>query len=73
MKTQCNCTLRYTDMVSSLAGVGEDPNQLTEYGEAPLCVAAHKAQGLVVAELLARDNIDPNIKVVLQKVPSEGS
>ena len=48
---------RYTDMVNELATVGEDPNQFNEYGEAPLCVAADKGLGMVVAELLQRDNI----------------
>ena len=50
-------TDRYTDMVNELATVGEDPNQFNEYGEAPLCVAADKGLGMVVAELLQRDNI----------------
>ena len=50
-------TVRYTDMVNELATVGEDPNQFNEYGEAPLCVAADKGLGMVVAELLQRDNI----------------
>ena len=49
--------VRYTDMVNELATVGEDPNQFNEYGEAPLCVAADKGLGMVVAELLQRDNI----------------
>ena len=44
-------------MVNELATVGEDPNQFNEYGEAPLCVAADKGLGMVVAELLQRDNI----------------
>ena len=48
---------RYTDMVNELATVGDDPNQFNEYGEAPLCVAADKGLGMVVAELLQRDNI----------------
>lgn len=52
----------YTDMVNELETVGEDPNQFNEYGEAPLCVAAYKAQGMVVAELLQRENISVNIK-----------
>lgn len=52
----------YTDMVNELATVGEDPNQFNEYGEAPLCVAADKGLGMVVAELLQRDNIQVNIK-----------
>ena len=34
--------LRYTDMVNSLATVGEDPNQLNQFGEAPLCMAAYR-------------------------------
>ena len=54
--------LRYTDMVNELATVGDDPNQFNEYGEAPLCVAADKGLGMVVAELLQRDNIKVNIK-----------
>ena len=49
--------VRYTDMVNELATVGDDPNQFNEYGEAPLCVAADKGLGMVVAELLQRDNI----------------
>ena len=53
---------RYTDMINELATVGEDPNQFNEYGEAPLCVAADKGLGMVVAELLQRDNIKVNIK-----------
>ena len=53
---------RYTDMVNELETVGEDPNQFNEYGEAPLCVAAYKAQGMVVAELLQRETIKVNIK-----------
>ena len=48
---------RYTDMVNELETVGDDPNQFNEYGEAPLCVAADKGLGMVVAELLQRDNI----------------
>ena len=44
-------------MVNELATLGSDPNQLNEFGEAPLCVAAYKAQGLVVEELLQRQNI----------------
>jgi len=52
----------YTDMVNELATVGDDPNQFNEYGEAPLCVAADKGLGMVVAELLQRDNIKVNIK-----------
>ena len=49
-------------MVNELATLGSDPNQLNEFGEAPLCVAAYKAQGLVVEELLQRQNIQVNIK-----------
>lgn len=56
------CLCRYTDMVNELETVGDDPNQFNEYGEAPLCVAAYKAQGMVVAELLQRENIKVNIK-----------
>jgi len=52
----------YTDMVNDLATVGDDPNQFNEFGEAPLCVAAYKGQGMVVAELLQRDSILVNIK-----------
>jgi len=52
----------YTDMVNELAAVGDDPNELNEFGEPPLCVAAHKAQGVVVADLLQRKNIQVNIK-----------
>ena len=44
-------------MVNELAAVGDDPNELNEFGEPPLCVAAHKAQGVVVADLLQRKNI----------------
>ena len=33
---------RYTDMVNELATLGDDPNHLNEFGEAPLCVAAFK-------------------------------
>ena len=36
------CVLRYTDMVNSLATVGEDPNQINQFGEAPLCMAAYR-------------------------------
>ena len=35
-------TPRYTDMVNELATLGDDPNHLNEFGEAPLCVAAFK-------------------------------
>ena len=49
-------------MVNDLATVGEDPNQFNEFGEAPLCVAAYKGQGMVVVELLQRDSIIVNIK-----------
>ena len=49
-------------MINELATVGEDPNQFNEFGEAPLCVAADKGLGMVVAELLQRDNIKVNIK-----------
>ena len=49
-------------MLDFLVSVGNDPNKLNQYGEAPLCLAAFKSQGLVVSELLARDNIDVNIK-----------
>ena len=49
-------------MVNDLATVGDDPNQFNEFGEAPLCVAAYKGQGMVVAELLQRDSILVNIK-----------
>lgn len=52
----------YTDMVNSLATLGEDPNQLNQFGEAPLCMAAYRAQGLIVEELLQRENINVNIK-----------
>jgi len=52
----------YTDMINELATVGEDPNQFNEFGEAPLCVAADKGLGMVVAQLLERDNIKVNIK-----------
>ena len=48
---------RYTDMVNELATLGDDPNTLNEFGEAPLCVAAYKAQGMVVEELLQKENI----------------
>merc|ERR1719233_788304 len=47
----------YTDMVNELATLGDDPNTFNEFGEAPLCVAAYKAQGMVVEELLQRENI----------------
>jgi hypothetical protein len=36
---------RYTDMVNSLATVGEDPNQLNQFGEAILCMAAYRWVG----------------------------
>ena len=49
-------------MVNDLATVGDDPNQFNDYGEAPLCVAAYKGQGMVVAELLQRESIIVNIK-----------
>merc|ERR1719233_2727257 len=52
----------YTDMVNELATLGDDPNTFNEFGEAPLCVAAYKAQGMVVEELLQRENIKVNIK-----------
>lgn len=52
----------YTDMVNELATLGDDPNTLNEFGEAPLCVAAYKAQGMVVEELLQKENIRVNIK-----------
>jgi len=52
----------YTDMVNELATLGDDPNTFNEFGEAPLCVAAYKAQGMVVEELLQRENIQVNIK-----------
>jgi len=52
----------YTDMINELATVGDDPNQYNEYGEAPLCVAADKGLGMVVSELLQRENIKVNIK-----------
>ena len=44
-------------MVNELATLGDDPNHLNEFGEAPLCVAAYKAQGMVVEELLQKENI----------------
>ena len=44
-------------MVNELATLGDDPNTFNEFGEAPLCVAAYKAQGMVVEELLQRENI----------------
>ena len=44
-------------MVNELATLGDDPNHLNEFGEAPLCVASYKAQGMVVEELLQKDNI----------------
>ena len=50
-------------MVNELAAVGDDPNELNEFGEPPLCVAAHKAQGVVVADLLQRKNIQVNFFV----------
>eukprot|EP00092_Neocalanus_flemingeri_P031758 GFUD01034498.1.p1 GENE.GFUD01034498.1~~GFUD01034498.1.p1 ORF type:complete len:389 (+),score=63.87 GFUD01034498.1:152-1318(+) len=52
----------YTDMVNELATLGDDPNHLNDFGEAPLCVAAYKAQGMVVEELLQKENIKVNIK-----------
>ena len=61
-QTVMNGCCRYTDMVNDLATVGEDPNQFNEFGEAPLCVAAYKGQGMVVVELLQRDSIIVNIK-----------
>jgi len=59
---QTNTKQWYTDMVNVLESVGDDPNLLDEFGEAPLCVAAHRAQGVVVEELLQRINIKVNIK-----------
>ncbi|XP_023324278.1 GA-binding protein subunit beta-1 isoform X2 [Eurytemora carolleeae] len=52
----------YTDMINSLAALGSDPNQLNQFGEAPLCMASYRAQGLIVQELLQRENINANIK-----------
>ena len=53
---------RYHDMVNELATLGDDPNVVNEFGEPPLCVAAHKAQGVVVANLLQRENINVRIR-----------
>jgi len=47
------------DILEDLSG---DPNRLNRYGEAPLCIAAFKSQGLLVSELLKLDNIKVNIK-----------
>ena len=33
---------RYTDMINCLAGLGSDPNQLNEFGQAPLCMASYR-------------------------------
>lgn len=52
----------YTDMVNELATLGDDPNTLTEFGEAPLCVAAYKGSGMIVEEMLKQPNIRVNIK-----------
>ena len=60
-------------MVNELATLGSDPNQLNEFGEAPLCVAAYKAQGLVVEDLLQRQNIQvkhSTEKIYLTCLPS---
>ena len=45
-------------MINNIATLGEDVNQLNEFGEAPLGIAAFKAQGLVVEELLQKPEID---------------
>ena len=64
-------------MVNELAAVGDDPNELNEFGEPPLCVAAHKAQGVVVADLLQRKNIQVNflyqIEFYVLLLPSKNS
>lgn len=52
----------YTDMVNELATLGDDPNCLNEFGEAPLCVAAFKGSGMIVEEMLKQPNIRVNIK-----------
>jgi len=52
----------YTDMVNELATMGDDPNHLNEYGEAPLCVAAFKGSGMIVEEMIKQSNIRVNIK-----------
>jgi len=52
----------YTDMVNELATLGDDPNHLNEFGEAPLCVAAFKGSGMIVEEMLKQPNIRVNIK-----------
>ena len=48
---------RYTDMVNELATMGDDPNHLNEFGEAPLCVAAFKGSGMIVEEMLKQANL----------------
>ena len=50
--------LRYTDMLNELAALGDNPNKLTDYGDAPLCLAAHRAQGLIVEKLLQNPNVN---------------
>ena len=45
-------------MVNILETVGDDPNEMDEFGEAPLCVAAFRAQGVVVEGLLLRQDIE---------------
>jgi len=52
----------YTDMVNELATMGDDPNHLNEFGEAPLCVAAFKGSGMIVEEMLKQANLRVNIK-----------
>ena len=51
----------YRDMVEDLADIGDSPNRLNEFGEAPLGVAANKGAGLVVEQLLVRPDTDVNL------------
>ena len=37
------CSYRYTDQLNSLAALGSNPNQLNQFGQAPLCIAAHRS------------------------------
>ena len=55
-------------MVNELATLGDDPNTFNEFGEAPLCVAAYKAQGMVVEELLQRENIKVGRRNIVEPV-----
>ena len=55
-------------MLNELATLGDDPNHLNEFGEAPLCVATYKAQGMVVEELLQRENVRVTFDIFDERV-----